>query len=829
MKKNFFKKKLASGLAIALVVASISMPNYASAATATTIVKQGGAAAPAVVYVGGEKVDFGLSKTVSGNTYTWTTSDSKIATISKAGVVTAKAPGKVTIKSTIRDAKGKWLKAVTKTLTVNLRSTSVDAKSDDFSLYMSETKDLNAVKTPSNSTDAVRYYSDNTAVATVNAKTGVVTAVGVGEATITVYAKATAKSATASKYNKTDSVKVTVVDGIQTIKQTVTNKLELTFATDQTSKLTKDNLVITSAEGVKQVIDSISFSSDGKTVTVETFLNFDDGVTYKAAYNNTDKTFVASVGDPASIVVSDKTVQYATETSLSVKLLDKNGVDVTDNEDISDIDFDYDESKAYVEYDSTDDEFDITTFNYPDSVTLKATYYTGEYATDGTEKTFVASATIKSVEELAKTATDIKYTLIDDTSADWTKVNTKLPATSEGYRLFIDAEDQDGNALDEADFDYVSTDTDVLTVDDTGSVVYVYGINPGTAYIKATYEDTTKMLAVTVGSESKAATISADKTTITLYDSLSPADSATVDLTVKDQYGNELNDASESVDPDFRSGDSESLIDVTPLADGKVSFTLNGAASDSTDGTNTYKLTYYDKTISVTVKVVNVDTALPVSYIGIEKNDSTLDAALTTDTTSGVDTQFTVFSYNSKGQKLGVMTNAQFKLYKDGDEITADPEDENVGWTDAAGVATFAALRTTGSVATQASVGTYTIKASADIDPLATVTNTKSVTTSIVVKNTQDMPTFTWDNSKVSSGTLLQLADKAFTFELNDTDLTNIVGIEAVVNGAKTTVGTTHVSDGQSVRVNSVTVQDRIGSVTINYVVNVNKTVVIDD
>jgi uncharacterized protein YjdB len=369
MKKNFFKKKLASGLAIALVVASISVPNYASAASATKVVNQGGKTATTVLYVGGDKVDYGLSKTYAGNTYTWTTSDSSIATISKAGVVTAKAPGTVTIKCTARDSKGKWLAAFTQKLTVNLRATSIDAASDDFSLYVNETKDLNAVKTPANSTDAVRYYSDNTAVATVDAKTGVVTAVGVGEATITVYSKATYKSATASKYNKTDSVKVTVVDGIQAVKQTKTDELQLTFATDQSELLTTSNLTITDADGVKYAIDAVDFSDDGKTATVTTYLDFEDGVTYKVAYSNTEKSFEASVGDVASIVLDADTVAYGVATDLGYTAYDENGVDISSNVDWeNDLDFDYDEDAADIDWDDDDDVYQITTYDYPDSV-----------------------------------------------------------------------------------------------------------------------------------------------------------------------------------------------------------------------------------------------------------------------------------------------------------------------------------------------------------------------------------------------------------------------------------------------------------------------------
>ena len=107
MKKNFFKKKLASALALALVVASVS-PVSASAATAAKIVDKGTSTATAVLYVdkvsyGKSAVNFDLSKTYAGTTYTWTVSDSKKATIgAKTGYVVAKAPGVVKVTVTAK-------------------------------------------------------------------------------------------------------------------------------------------------------------------------------------------------------------------------------------------------------------------------------------------------------------------------------------------------------------------------------------------------------------------------------------------------------------------------------------------------------------------------------------------------------------------------------------------------------------------------------------------------------------------------------------------------------------------------------------------------------
>ena len=825
MKKNFFKKKLASGLALALVVASLSPAGIsASAATSTHVVKQGGASAPTVLYVGGAKVDYSLSKVYKSNSYTWTVSDSSVATITaKTGVVTAKAPGTVTIKATARNSKGVWLAAFTQKLTIKLRATSVDAGSDDFTLVMGEEKDLNAVKTPSNSTDAVRYYSSDETVATVDAKTGVVKTVGVGEATITVYSKATWASATASKYNKTDEVKVTVVDGIQSIKQTTTTKFEVVFGSDQSEKLKAADLTITDSNGVKQIVKSLSFSDDGKTATAELYISLTDKETYKVVYGDSEKTFVASIGDVASIVVSGKTVQYATATGFDVKLYDANGVDVTTDTLLNNnVTFDYDASEAYVDSFNSTDKYKITVFTFPKAVTLTATYHTYDYV-DGVETTFKSVAVINSVEEIKDTAASIKYTL-DKSSADWTAVKTTIPAGDSGYMLFLDAEDQDGNDLDETDFDYESTDIDVLTVVDNGSTVYVYPGKQGTAYIKATYGGTVQLLAVTVGAASKVASVVADTNTVTLYSSLA-GDTATVTLTGKDQYGTEVSYAGEAMTIDHVSGDSDAVVNAsnTPGSN-ELTFTLNGATVDSTtDGTNTYKITFLDKTVIVYVKVIDV-TDTTVSYINIDRSAATVDAKLTSGNSStGKDVTFTVYGYNANGQKVQVMNGATIAIKFNGVDVNSSSDTDATYVDGGNGVATFAALDVTNAVVTQAAVGTYTVEASSTINSVV-----KKAATSFSVTNTQDVPTVSRTTTKVGSATTLAAVQAGFDAKINGTTVADSQIVAAnVVVGA--TSNPASVTAGDTVYVKSITVRQPIANgKSVDTVVNVGLSLIVE-
>jgi hypothetical protein len=810
MRKNFFKKKLASTLALAMVVTSLAVPTSASAATTTKIVKQGGAAAPTVLYVGTKGTDYGLSKVVKGNKYTWTTSNSAIATINKSGVVTAKAPGKVTIKVTARNSKGKWLSAYTKKVTVNQRATSIDAGADDFKLVIGQDKDLNAVKTPAKSTDTVKYVSDNTAVATVNAKSGVVKAVGVGEATITVLSKATSSTADASKYNKKDTVKVTVADGIQSVKQTTPVKLEVVFATDQSKKLTTSDLTITDADGVKQIIKSLSFSADGKTATAELYIDLADAKVYKVAYGTTEKTFTASKGAVASIAIEGKTVQYAKPTEFSVKLLDKNGVDVTTSEKLGYVTFEADNTEGFVGL-NNNNKPEITIYNFPKSVTVSATYHTYDYKGGTDEVTYKASAVFNSVEEIKATAADITYTIAPTSDgADWTAIKTNIPASAYNYQVYLKAKDGSTD-LTESDFKFESSDTTILSVSSDGRV---YAIKAGSAYIKATYGATSKMLAVTVGAESKVISVTPNNNVSTFY--YVPANGSnaarmvdtikTIELTAKDQYNNTVsgnsitnvellssNLTSRGVNPFLNPNSSDSYM--AYVNGNKLNLTWNGSTviNSDNDGTYTFRLTYEGKPVVVTVKVEAVSSST-VSYINFDAQSTTLDAVLTASASGNTQKVLNVYGYNNAGQQvIKYNSGITFTATLDGDSYNTSAATSAVTVSPASVTVKALEFATGGSVATQAAVGTYEIKASTTINGI-----TKTATSRVIVKNTQVNPTIKLEKSDVSIGdvsSVLDVVNQAYSAKLNGNTLVISGAVVVAGNGP---ISTTALASGNT-------------------------------
>jgi len=132
-----------------------------------------------------------LSATVSPDnatdkTVSWSSSDNAVATVAD-GKVTAVKPGTATITVTTKDGQKTTTCSVTvKAKIINVTGVSLSQTSAE--LKTGESITLTATVNPDNATDkSVSWESSNTKVATVDG--GVVKAVAVGEATITVTTK----------------------------------------------------------------------------------------------------------------------------------------------------------------------------------------------------------------------------------------------------------------------------------------------------------------------------------------------------------------------------------------------------------------------------------------------------------------------------------------------------------------------------------------------------------------------------------------------------------------------------------------------------------------
>ena len=211
---------------------------------------------------------------------TWTSSNNKVATVDANGRVVGKSAGTATITATTKDGNHK----ATCTVKVNdIKVTGITLSNSSLTMNLGTTKTVTATVKPDNASNkAITWKSDNTSVATVDAK-GKITAKGEGKATITATTKDGNHKATCTvTVNRIKVTGVTVsastatmyVGDTKTITATVapnnaTNK-NITWKSDDTSVAT-----VTSAgkiTGVKAGTAKVTVTTEdgnySKTVTV---------------------------------------------------------------------------------------------------------------------------------------------------------------------------------------------------------------------------------------------------------------------------------------------------------------------------------------------------------------------------------------------------------------------------------------------------------------------------------------------------------------------------------------------------------------------------------
>ena len=161
-----------------------------------------------------------LPEDVTDKTVTWSTSDASIATVDAEGNVKAISVGEATITATCGD------KSATCKVTVNpILAESITLDKTELTLTIGASEKLTAIVLPEEVTDkTVTWSTSDAAIATVDTE-GNVTAISVGEATIT-----------ATCGDRTATCKVTVN---QILAESITlDKTELTLTIGETEKLT---------------------------------------------------------------------------------------------------------------------------------------------------------------------------------------------------------------------------------------------------------------------------------------------------------------------------------------------------------------------------------------------------------------------------------------------------------------------------------------------------------------------------------------------------------------------------------------------------------------
>lgn len=442
------------------------------------------------IYVGGSSV-YKKTSVYAKGTYTlsiknrpekysikWTSSDESVATVAPKdgtskykGTVTAVAPGKATITATITTPYETIKKTCKVTVKKNCAAVQITPASPD-EIKVGETVTLKgtmydkaareAVK-GEDTTDTIKWMSSDETVATVSAS-GVVTAVGVGKATITCYTlQSTSGTYAKFKYaTAKDTVDVTVkeagVTAMLEAKQLNLNSFKVTFATDAFKNLTKDSFKVTRSN-TNAEIDTVKFDESGKVATVTMKSNIIQTLVHTVevigtnAVKGTQVVFTASNLKPAGMTITTDMPGnrvIAGETApIHYRFFDANGVDITP---LKETDSEYLKLVGYVsiqatEYNSLSAVYGDTVWIFDPNVVVNAVATYNDYL--GT--TFTAVTSFTSVSE-ASTITEVQAMVTNSTkgvaSLDWTKPASALSVSDiTGYKVVVRAKKADGKYI----------------------------------------------------------------------------------------------------------------------------------------------------------------------------------------------------------------------------------------------------------------------------------------------------------------------------------------------------------------------------------------------
>ena len=254
-------------------------------------------------------------------TVLWNSSNTAIATVSSNGIVTAVAPGSVTITVTIVD--GNKTAACTVTVSsITIPVTGVSLNKPYTSLVVGSTETLYAAITPYNATNQNKTWSSsNNDVATV-LNSGLVTGISVGTTTITVTTDDGDKTAACTVNVSSIAIPVTGVSLNKVSANLFVGDSETLFAAITPSNATNQNVTWISGSPTVATVspdgEVTGVSAGSATIIVTTK---DGGYQAACTINVSDKTVPVTgltLSESGTYTFSSAAVGYAARTARTV-------------------------------------------------------------------------------------------------------------------------------------------------------------------------------------------------------------------------------------------------------------------------------------------------------------------------------------------------------------------------------------------------------------------------------------------------------------------------------------------------------------------------------
>ncbi len=417
-------------------------------------------------------------------TVKWTSDNDKIATVDADGVVTAIAVGETTITATAADGSG--VSATCKVTVTPKLVTSIELSKENLTLEKTFTAQLTATVLPEDADDrSVTWSSGNNEVATVSQE-GLVTAVGVGTADITVKANDGSEMSAICKVTVTPKLVTSIKldDEELTIVRTHTRQLTATVLPEDA-----DDRSVVWSSGNEEVatVDDTGLVTALKVGEASITATANDG-------SGVSATCVVTVTPKLAESISLNETELTLERTATAQLT------------------------ATVLPETTDDR--SVTWSSDNTAVAKVDEY-GMVTAVGVGETVITAITDDGTDLTATCFVKVTPKLVKSLSLSETELSIENGSSAQLTAIISPQDADDGSVA------WTSNNTMAATVDATGRVT---ATGVGTAVITVSTNDGSNLSAtctVTV-TPKEVAHISFDKTTLTLYVNESSQITATV-------------------------------------------------------------------------------------------------------------------------------------------------------------------------------------------------------------------------------------------------------------------------------------------------------------
>lgn len=659
--------------------------------------------------------------------------------------------------------------------------------------------------TPKNSTASVVWdatYEDGTDASDCITNAGKFTPKKNGLYTLTV------KGYIGEKLHASAQKTVSVDMPIISIRQTAVDKILIVYPEDVSKTLRKESFTLKNFYGVAEPIKDLSFSTDGKEVTLITSNYLRSGETYTLTDGRTSREIAINFGAPVDLKVLTTEAVVGKLTPIQYALYDANGIDVTElYRSRGTISFYPDLVTAGGGYITPENEILLTSVGTVSTFTAIFFFNNTLLTTQGTVICVPAPYAAETNFTLSRYAATPNYTLP-------TYRDNRTAVAGSTYYLHFRALDTDRTAFQYVSVTYESSNPDILLVYNApNGTASATAIRDGIVTVTATanYGGQTYTYSYKVEVEPKPllASISLDTNYVYLSDKYPENYRKYINVTAYNQFGQSFELTNEyAFITEFDSAAATGLIDYDPIYNrlviapggqepGQHRFTLSLTCDGRTASTDIYVYIQTPPASGGLHWQAEIDQ--PVVDLTPNEETNLGDYARSRDITIRLEeTRSSIFSQYHTIQKAYISKDGQY-YYSD---LTKDPTASRFPISVNSSSLAIQTVALTGNICKKAPAGIYYVELEFAPTGTSADTYTSRVTASFEIKDSQGIPTVT-----VARTTASMFCPTALALAQNCLAPSDGAIVACTVLGSNLPGSTYSLTAGQPVHIQTVTVR----------------------